>query len=168
MRLEQAEAAIETDEDDDYDDQSYNGDAAEEMYTSSMDSFGEREAKDTVGKWVTCPTCRHEAWAELPACRRSKRLEASKARMAAQGGSTQSSQLNSPTPLHPSITGSGAINKSQEENEAVTKAGVKRAPDLPLAGAREQARQRDLQSFVDSDSESVTAQSDVDVEAMLL
>lgn len=168
MRLEQAEAAIETDEDDDYDDQSYNGDAAEEMYTSSMDSFGEREAKDTVGKWVTCPTCRHEAWAELPACRRSKRVEASKARIAAQGGSTQSSQLNSPTPLHPSITGSGAINKSQEENEAVTKAGVKRAPDLPLAGAREQARQRDLQSFVDSDSESVTAQSDVDVEAMLL
>ncbi|MCO5598594.1 hypothetical protein L7F22_052691 [Adiantum nelumboides] len=32
--------------------------------------------QQTVGKWVTCPTCRHEAWAELPVRRKPKRVEA--------------------------------------------------------------------------------------------
>lgn len=31
------------------------------------------EQHDTVGKWVTCPTCRKECWAELPLRRRPKR-----------------------------------------------------------------------------------------------
>lgn len=31
--------------------------------------------QQTVGKWVTCPTCRHEAWAELPVRRKPKRVE---------------------------------------------------------------------------------------------
>lgn len=34
----------------------------------------DREERDKVGKWVTCPTCRKECWAELPLRRKPQRL----------------------------------------------------------------------------------------------
>ncbi|SNX88047.1 related to conserved hypothetcial protein [Melanopsichium pennsylvanicum] len=33
----------------------------------------EGEERDTIGKWVTCPNCRKESWAELPLRRRPQR-----------------------------------------------------------------------------------------------
>ncbi|PWN32835.1 uncharacterized protein FA14DRAFT_78507 [Meira miltonrushii] len=87
MKLEQADLGSEDDSDEEEEEETEEivGEAkAEEGSNDSNTLINEPEAKvdsplvskqQTVGKWVTCPTCRHEAWAELPVRRKPKRVE---------------------------------------------------------------------------------------------
>lgn len=47
-------------------------DSTERVAAADADT-SEDEQRNTVGKWVTCPTCRKESWAELPLRRRPQR-----------------------------------------------------------------------------------------------
>lgn len=110
-------------------------------------------AKDTVGKWVTCPTCRHEAWAELPMKKKSKRVEAAKAKLG-----------HGHHPLAwPETEASTDSGLSSQTDESSLSLGSKRPLDLPTFGARERARLHDVQSQTDGQEND----SDGDVEAML-
>lgn len=79
MKLEQADLGSEDDSDEEaeeeleakVEDQSVK---SERLSSSKIESPPVTK-KQTVGKWVTCPTCRHEAWAELPVRRKPKRVE---------------------------------------------------------------------------------------------
>lgn len=51
-----------------------------DLVATSIDALPDQEEegeRDTVGKWVTCPACRKECWAELPLRRRPHRAAAS-------------------------------------------------------------------------------------------
>lgn len=90
MKLEQADLGSEDDSDEEVEEEEeaeeeVAGDGkAVEQSNDSETAFEEKKAvvdsppvskQQTVGKWVTCPTCRHEAWAELPVRRKPKRVE---------------------------------------------------------------------------------------------
>ena len=54
-------------------DKDASSDAAAQATAQSSEADLEEEERTTVGKWVTCPTCRKEGWAELPLRRRPQR-----------------------------------------------------------------------------------------------
>jgi hypothetical protein len=67
MRLEQADAfEVDSNDGDDEDDEQVDDIMADPPAGSDLQIDDSSAAKNTVGKWVTCPTCRAEAWAELP------------------------------------------------------------------------------------------------------
>ncbi|SPO31927.1 related to conserved hypothetcial protein [Ustilago trichophora] len=47
--------------------------ACDQNASQSADADVEEDERTTVGKWVTCPTCRKECWAELPLRKRPQR-----------------------------------------------------------------------------------------------
>lgn len=136
MRLEQADI-VSSDEDDEAEEE-------EEVNTNicTDELLEDSGAKDTVGKWVTCPTCRVEAWAELPIKKRSKRV--AKARLASQVPNSE-------------------VEETMIDSEGLTN---KDSFDQPIHGARERARMQDLQRSLQHNHRDGD-DSDGDVEALL-
>lgn len=152
MRVEQADSAECTDEEEeDYEDAEEVIETTKDDRDNSNDVVEDVVANDTVGKWVTCPTCRHEAWAELPMRRKSRRVAAAQAK-------SNSIVLLSPDTSSHSVSRSGSCASSPN-------LGSKRALEAPTSGARERARLLDLQR---ASRDEVDGDSDRDVEAILL
>ncbi|KAL4402667.1 ubiquitin protein ligase [Malassezia pachydermatis] len=74
-------------EDDEDDDDNENDDENDTCITPDMissihtDQGFARNQQDTIGKWVTCPTCRKDAWVRLPTRPRPRRRRATYAQM---------------------------------------------------------------------------------------
>jgi hypothetical protein len=120
MRLEQLDAfEPDCEEEDDDDDDAQDSTSIKEDAPAGDLFIDDQPSKNTVGKWVTCPTCRTEAWAELPMkkkrARRGKVVE---------------------------------MDEEEHESEALSQ-GVdhssKPTVDVPLDGAREMAKLLDTQ-----------------------
>lgn len=88
MKLEQAESASVSSEEEEEGEEEADEDGTEHapkmsVKASSKDAIPSQDPpthlpstlKETVGKWVTCPLCRHESWAEMPVRRRPRRAE---------------------------------------------------------------------------------------------
>lgn len=76
---------------------------------SVADLNREQEERKTIGKWVTCPTCRKECWAELPLRRKPQRSVADvpadqpKHEAAFASASTESHSDTKPDPAGPQL-----------------------------------------------------------------
>lgn len=160
MKVEQIIAAADEALDDDEDDEVFEKDEDTDgvLAVKSCSAAAGTSGKGTIGKWVTCPTCRHEAWAELPVRQRSKRVEASKARIAAfstnddlTGDETADDNANMEDAGMDQAAGGGVAAP------VTGGAGTKRTSDMPLSGAREQARLLDRLSQPSSPRTSHTA-----------
>jgi hypothetical protein len=83
MKLEQVESASVSSEEEDQEEEEAEVDTqivegnALARASTAFPQHGQPHShfQETVGKWVTCPTCRHEAWAEMPVRRKPRRSE---------------------------------------------------------------------------------------------
>lgn len=136
---------------------------------------GDGALHETVGKWVTCPACRIEAWAELPVKRKSRRIKAAHAKQQEQQQEQQKANMidnftmntvsgnyqpaNKEVELDQEPRNDSGVSLQHTGSGAVT--GIKRPLSLDAAVPRERARLN-----VDQEAEYAN-DSDFDVEAML-
>lgn len=152
MRLEQADIVVSSDQDDEEVEEVEEEEEEEEAAIMSAglcaaeELLDDSSIKNTVGKWVTCPTCRVEAWAELPIKKRSRRIV--KAALA--------SQVPSPSVVGKTMTNRAGLSNKEES-----------LLDQPIYDAQERARlQKDMQTSLEQ-NHCLDNDSDGDVEALL-